>query len=90
MNTEASVAANLFDLSGRLALITGSTQGIGRSLAMGLARAGARVVLNGRDAARVEQAVGELSAQGFDARGVAFDVTQREAVQAGIARMARQ
>ena len=86
MNTEASLAVNLFDLSGRLALITGSTQGIGRSLAIGLVRAGARVVLNGRDATRVAEAVNELSAQGFDVCGAAFDVTQREAVQAGIAR----
>ena len=50
MNTEASLAVNLFDLSGRLALITGSTQGIGRSLAIGLARAGGRVVMRARRA----------------------------------------
>ena len=46
----------LFDLSGRVALVTGSSQGLGYALARGLAEAGAWVVLNGRDAAKLEQA----------------------------------
>ncbi|MEV0247141.1 SDR family oxidoreductase [Nocardia sp. NPDC050712] len=48
------------DLSGRTALVTGSTQGIGHAIATGLARAGARVLVNGRDGARVEQVVAGL------------------------------
>ena len=45
----------LFDLTGRIALVTGSSQGIGLTLARGLAGAGARVVINGRDAAKLER-----------------------------------
>lgn len=51
------------DLSGRTALVTGSTQGIGRAIAAGLAGAGARVLVNGRDPARVERAVSELRSE---------------------------
>ena len=83
----ASATNPLFDLSGRLALVTGSTQGIGLSLAYGLARAGARVVLNGRDPARVAAAVQGMREAGFVAEGEVFDVTVRAAVQAGVARI---
>ncbi|MGH6793386.1 MAG: SDR family NAD(P)-dependent oxidoreductase, partial [Methyloceanibacter sp.] len=48
------MSLQLFDLSGRRALITGSSQGIGQSLAQGLAAAGAAVVLNGRDQAKLD------------------------------------
>jgi NAD(P)-dependent dehydrogenase (short-subunit alcohol dehydrogenase family) len=51
------------DLSGRTALVTGSTQGIGRAIAVGLARAGAHVLVNGRDSARVEQVAAELRSE---------------------------
>ena len=75
---------NPFDLTGRRALITGSTQGIGLALAYGLAESGASVVLNGRDAARVDAAVKEMVADGFEAAGAVFDVTQQSAVAAGV------
>ncbi len=77
----------LFDLSGRTALITGSSKGIGYALAQALGAAGAHVVLNGRDAARLEQARAALQAQGLTAHVVVFDVTDADAVEAGIARV---
>ena len=63
------MAANLFDLSGKTALVTGSSQGIGQTLARGLKDAGAKVVLNGRDRTKLVTAADELGAQalGFDA-----------------------
>jgi gluconate 5-dehydrogenase len=74
----------LFNLSGRRALITGSSQGIGLALAHALAAAGATVVLNGRDAARIAVAAETLSAGGFPAEIAAFDVTDRAAVGAAV------
>ena len=72
----------LFDLSGKTALVTGSTRGLGRAMAEGLARAGAAIVVNGTNAARVDEAVGELRKAGFTANGIAFDVTDEEAIVA--------
>ncbi|MBY4866360.1 SDR family oxidoreductase [Burkholderia multivorans] len=71
---------SLFDLSGRTALVTGSARGIGFALAEGLATAGASVVLNGTQPDTVAAAVARLTAQGFDAQGRAFDVTDEQAV----------
>lgn len=70
----------LFDLGGSLALVTGSSQGIGLALAEGLAAHGARVVVNGRDAAKVEHAVAGLRAKGYEVDGAAFDVTNSTVV----------
>ena len=78
---------SLFDLSGRLALITGSGQGIGLALARGLAEHGASVVLNGRDAGKVANAVTGLRDAGFTAHASAFDVTDFRAVDADVARI---
>jgi gluconate 5-dehydrogenase len=75
----------LFGLDGRVALVTGSSAGIGRALAEGLAAAGARVVINGRDRAKVDAAVAALEAKGHAASGAVFDVTDEAAVEAGIA-----
>uniref|UniRef100_UPI003F82DDEE glucose 1-dehydrogenase n=1 Tax=Cupriavidus ulmosensis TaxID=3065913 RepID=UPI003F82DDEE len=75
----------MFDLSGRTALVTGASSGIGLALAGGLARAGARVVLNARRKDKLDQAADSLRAQGADVRTVSFDVTQSTAVAEGIA-----
>ncbi len=79
----------LFDLNGRRALITGSTQGIGLALSYGLARAGARIVLNGRDEARVRAVAEKMVAEGFAADHAAFDVTDQAAVSAAVERIER-
>jgi gluconate 5-dehydrogenase len=65
----------LFDLAGRTALVTGSSRGLGRAIAEGLAKAGARLIVNGVDRGRVETAVAEMRAAGYAADGSAFDVT---------------
>lgn len=77
--------ASLFALTGRRALVTGSSQGIGLALARGLARAGATVVLNGRDPARLDAAAAQLRAESIAAFTQAFDVTDEAAVVAASA-----
>jgi NAD(P)-dependent dehydrogenase (short-subunit alcohol dehydrogenase family) len=68
------------DLKGRTALVTGSTQGIGAAIAVGLARAGARVGVNGRNPERVEQSVAGLAREvpGAEWVPVPADVTTQE------------
>ena len=73
-----------FRLDGRLALITGSSGGIGFALARGLGEAGAALVLNGRNSTRLEQAAGILRGEGFQVHTRDFDVTQAGAVRAAI------
>ncbi len=73
------MSLSLFDLTGKRALITGSSQGIGYALAKGLQAAGASIVLNGRDEAKLEAA-----AKTLDAESLAFDVTDHEAVRAAV------
>jgi len=74
----------LFGLTGRVALITGSSAGIGRALAEGLAGAGATVVLNGRTRETVEAAARSISAAGGRAHVSVFDVTDSAGVVAGV------
>jgi gluconate 5-dehydrogenase len=76
-----------FDLTGRTALITGSSSGIGHALAAGLAGAGARIVLNGRDAAKLERAAEALRADGAFVLTAPFDVTDGTAVTEAVARI---
>ncbi len=81
---------SLFDLSGRTALVTGSSRGIGMALAQGLLEAGARVVVHGRDRSRAEATASDLSVATGGATGVAtFDVTDAEAVDRGVSEMER-
>ncbi|MCX7176520.1 MAG: SDR family oxidoreductase [Proteobacteria bacterium] len=72
----------LFDLTGKVAVVTGGNGGIGLGMARGLARAGARVVVAARDAAKSQEAVDELRALGSDAFALASDVTDEASVAA--------
>ncbi len=74
----------LFDLSGKTALITGSSQGIGYALARGLLDAGATVILNGRDAAKLADAAASLEAPEDRIKQLPFDVTDHDAARAAI------
>jgi len=74
----------LFDLAGKTALITGSSQGIGFALARGLAEAGAAVIINGRDRAKVADAAQKLEAEGATVHQLAFDACDRDAVRSAI------
>ena len=75
---------DLFDLTGRTALVTGSSMGIGFALARGLAQAGARVVLNARDADRLAAAADVLRGEGFAVDALVFDVTDAAAVREAV------
>ena len=79
-----------FDLTGRSALVTGSSRGIGLALARGLGEAGARVMLNARDAERTQAAAQALREAGVDAEACAFDVTSPEQTADGIADIERR
>ena len=79
--------AGLFDLSGRTALVTGSSRGLGRAMAAGLAEAGAALVLNGADAGRLAEAAAALRAAGHTVHEACFDVTDEAAVVAAFARL---
>ena len=74
------IDATTFRLDGRLALITGSSAGIGLALARGLGQAGATLVLNGRDAPRLAAAQQQLQAEGLTVHARAFDVCDAAAV----------
>lgn len=78
--------SSLFSLSGKTALVTGSSRGLGFVLARGLGRAGARVVLNGRDETVLSSAAEKLRAEGLAVTVSAFDVTDSAQVDEGIGR----
>jgi gluconate 5-dehydrogenase len=74
-----------FDLTGRVALVTGAYRGLGFAIARGMAQAGATVILNGRKPAELEKSAKTLTDEGLRADIAAFDVVHRDAVAAGIA-----
>jgi gluconate 5-dehydrogenase len=75
---------SVFELSGKVALVTGAYRGLGFAIAQGLARAGASVVLNARRIEAVEPAARALTAQSLKASTAIFDVTDRDAVRAAV------
>lgn len=79
-----SSGLKMFDLSGQRALITGSSQGIGFALARGLAGAGAEIVLNGRDQAKLSAAAATLRSEGAVVHELPFDACDHDAVRAAV------
>ncbi|WP_425066227.1 glucose 1-dehydrogenase [Reyranella sp.] len=76
---------DLFDLSGRVAIVTGGNGGIGLGMALGMARAGATVVVGGRDTIKNEAAVRELQSTGAQASAATVDVLEEDSCRALIA-----
>lgn len=79
--------AAMFDLTGRVALVTGASRGLGAAMSTGLARAGAEVILNGRDQATLDAQAAAMRAEGLKVRTAAFDVrdaAQMEQVVSGL------
>jgi len=84
------MSSELFDLSGKTALVTGSSRGLGLVFARGLAQAGATVVLNGRNDETLQQAVSGLKSEGFSAEGYAFDVVDKNQLSEQVSRIEEQ
>lgn len=83
--TAPGAHAAAFRLDGRVALVTGGGSGLGLAIARGLAEAGARVVINGRDIAKLERAAATLADGGLAVATLPFDVTDETAVTASLA-----
>ncbi len=81
---------DLFSLKGRVALVTGSSQGLGWAMAQALARAGAHIVLNARNAGKCAERQKDLEAKGQSASVAAFDVTDLAAITKAITEIDRQ
>ena len=82
------MSTSLFDLTGKVALITGATHGLGMAMAKGIGQAGAMVIINGNSSQeKVDNAVAAFKAEGIQAFGYRFDVTSEEEVQNAIKRI---
>lgn len=84
------MSLSLFDLTGKTAVITGSTKGIGRAIAEALARAGARVVISSRKADACATVAGELQQEGLQAIAIPCHIGKREDVENLVAETKRQ
>ncbi len=80
----------LFDLTGKVALITGSYQGLGLAIARGLGQAGAALVLNGRNEKKLRQAVSLLSGEGLRVTGACCDVSKAAEIERKIPALERE
>jgi 2-deoxy-D-gluconate 3-dehydrogenase len=83
------MSSGLFDLTGKVAIVTGGNGGIGLGMAQGLADAGANIAVVGRNEAKSQAAVADLKARGAKAIAVSTDVTDKTAVADMVARVAR-
>lgn len=80
----------LFDITGKVALVTGGTHGLGMAVATALAEAGATLVVNGHSTDKMEKALKEYAAHGIEAHGYLFDVTDEVAVTKAVAQIAAE
>ena len=78
---------DIFSLNGKVALVTGASRGLGRAMALALARCGAQVVVNGRNLAGIETTCAAIAAAGGTAMAMAFDTTDAPAADAAIDRI---
>jgi gluconate 5-dehydrogenase len=78
---------DIFSVKGKVALVTGSSGGLGLTFARVLADRGARVVLNGRDAEKLHKVLFDFSSQGYDCMACAFDVTDTREIQKALAQI---
>ena len=85
------MSLNLFDLTGKTALITGATHGLGKAMAIGLGKAGATLVVNGASSQeKLDNAVAEYKALGLKAHGYLFDVTNEAKVMENISKIEKE
>ncbi len=82
------MSINLFDLTGKIALVTGATHGLGMAMAKGIGKAGAKIIVNGSSSQKkLDHAIIEYKKEGIDAYGSLFDVTDEKAVIEAIERI---
>lgn len=84
------MSISLFDLTGKRALVTGATHGLGMSIATGLAKAGAQIVINDIASDKLESSIKEYAANGIKAHGYLFDVTDDAAVKLHIDKIEKE
>ena len=82
------MSTSLFDLTGKVALVTGATHGLGMAMAKGIGRAGAILIINGNSSnEKIDKAIAIFKSEGIKAFGYRFDVTNEDQVQKAIARI---
>lgn len=85
------MSIKLFDLTGKVALVTGATHGLGMAMAKGLGNAGAKIVVNGNSSQeKLDNALKAYRADGIDAYGSLFDVTDEKAVVEAISKIEKE
>ncbi len=82
------MSIKLFDLTGKIALVTGATHGLGMAMAKGIGNAGAKIVVNGSSSQqKLDDALLEYKKEGFEAYGSLFDVTDENAVKTALSKI---
>src|SRR4051812_40330805 len=84
------MTSELFDITGKVALVTGATQGLGYAIAEGLGKAGARLVINARNPEKLEKAIASLKQQRIEVYGYLFDVTDSIEIEKNIEKIEKE